>query len=193
MAKKKAKRKVNKWKDKNWYTIEAPETFERKEIGDTPAESEEELVGRTIEASLRDLTGKRSHNNIRVKFKVKKVEGGKGKTEIESFNLTRGYIRKNIRKGRSVIQTIQDIKTNGNTLHTTAYAFTVGKLHSSKEKKIRKTMDEELQRQGKENDFESLIQKMIFGKTATNLFRKAKEIAPVNRIEITKCEIERGE
>jgi len=192
MAKKKTKKKVNKWKDKNWYTIEAPETFERKEIGDTPATDKEELIGRTVETSLRDLTGKRSHNNIRVKFKVKEVEGGKGKTEIESFNLTRGYIRKNIRKGRSVINTIQDIEINGNKLHTTTYAFTVGKLHSSKEKKIRKVINEELQKQGKENDFESLIQKMIFGKTATDLFRKAKKIAPINRIEITKCEIERG-
>ncbi len=184
---------INKWKDKNWYPVKAPEMFEKKEIGDSPAPSEEELVGRTIETSLRDITGKRSHNNIRVKFQIKEVEGGTGKAQVKRFNVTRGYIRKNIRKGRSTIKNTQKIKANGKTLKVTTYAFTVGELHSSQKKEIRKVMEQEMERQAEENDFNSLIQKMIFGKTATSLFKKAKEVAPIKRVEITKCEIERGE
>jgi len=184
---------INKWKNKNWYPVEAPEMFEKKEIGDTPALTEEDLIERTVETSLRDITGKRSHNNIRIKFQIKEVEGGTGKAQVKSFNVTRGYIRKNIRKGRSIIKNTQTIEMNSKTLKVTTYAFTVSEVHSSQKKEIRRVMEKELQKQAEENDFNPLIQKMIFGKTATSLFKKAKEIAPIKRVEITKCEVERGE
>ncbi len=193
MPKAKTAKKANKWKDKEWYKIEAPEIFEEKGIGETPAIETDELEERTIETSLRDLTGKRNHNNIKIKFKIEGIEGETIRTKIKSFKVTRDYIRKNIRKGRSVIKTIEDIEVDDKNLHVTVYAFTVGKLHSSKEKKIRKIMSEELHKQSKENNFDSLVQKMIFGKTATALFKEAKEIAPIKRIEITKCEVEEGE
>lgn len=187
-----AKKKVKKWKNKEWYPIQAPEMFEEKKIGQTPAEDEGKLKGKTIETSLRDITGKRSHSNMRIEFQVNEVEGGTAKTQIKGFNMSRDYIRKNIRKGRSIVRTVRDLKPNDETLHTTAYAFAIGDAHSSQEKKVREILDEKLDEEAIENDFESLLQKMIFGRTATDIFKEAKKILPIKRIEITKCEVKRG-
>lgn len=187
------KKKVNKWRNKDWYTLEAPEMFERKEIGGTPAEEEDNVIGRVIKVPLDQITNKRSHRNTIIDFKVKEIEGGKAKTEIKGFEISRSYIRKNIRKRKSIIKTVKDLETDGIKLHTTAYAFTVRNVHSSQKKKIREIINRKLEEEAEKNDFNSLIQKMIFGKTATEIFRETKEISPIKRIEITKCEVERGE
>lgn len=186
------KRKVDKWKQKEWYVITAPEMFEEKKIRETPAISEEELIGRKLTVPLRDITGKRNHKNTQITFEINEVEGDKARTEVKGFQLSRDYIRKNIRKRRSVVKTIKDLEVNGSTLHTTIYAFTVNKVHTHKQKKMREAMNKKIEEESKENDVESLIQKMIFGKTATNVFKGIKTISPVKRVDITKCEVKRG-
>lgn len=186
------KRKVEKWKQKEWYTIEAPGIFEEKEVRETPATSKEELIGRTLNVPLRDITGKRSHKNTEVTFQIEDIEGEKAKTYVKKFKLTRDYIRKNIRKRTSVIKLVRDLEIKDSTIHVTAYAFTVNKIHTSKQKKIREVMDKKLKEEVENNDFDSLLQKMLFGKTATNIFKEAKAIAPIKRIDITKCEVKRG-
>ncbi len=188
-----AKRKVDKWKQKEWYPIQAPSIFEEKNIRKTPATSEEELIGRTLTVPLEDITGKRNHRNTKITFQITGIEGGTAQTEVKKFQLTRDYIRKNIRKRRSVIKSVKDLETDKGTLRTTTYAFTVNKLHSSKERKIREIINKKLEEEKNENNFESLLQKMIFGKTSTNIFKEAKAISPIKRIDITKCEVKRGE
>lgn len=186
-------KQVDKWKQKEWYTIEAPEMFEEKEIRETPAASKEELIGRTLTVPLRDITGKRSHNNIKITFLVNEVEGETAKAQVKSFKLSRGYISKNIRKRHSTIKTVKDLDIGGNKLHTTAYAFTVNKIHSSKQREIREKINRKLEKEAGENSLSSLLQKMIFGKTATDIFKDIKIISPIKRVEVTKCEVERGE
>lgn len=188
-----AKKKAGTWKKRDWYPIKAPEIFEEKEIRETPARSKEELIGRTLTIPLNDITGKRNHRNMNVTFKIKNVEGGKALTEVKSFELTRDYIRKNIRKRSSIIETINQFNVDNKELNVTVYAFTVNKTHSSKQKEIRRRLDEKLEEEVKNNDFDTLIQKMMFGKTATELFKNIKTVTPVKRVEITKCEVKRGE
>ncbi len=186
-------KKVDTWKQKEWYTIKAPEMFEAKKVRKTPASSKEDLIGRTLTLPLRDVTGQRSHNNTKVTFQINDLEGETAETTVKNFNLSRSYISKNIRKGHSVIKAVKDLDMNGKTLHTTTYAFTVNKIHSSKKEKIREAINNKLEEEARKNDFNSLLQKMIFGKTATNIFKDIKIICPIKRVEVTKCEVERGE
>lgn len=184
-------KKVDKWKSKKWYSVEAPEVFEKKTITETPAESEEQLIGRTIKTSLSQITGKRSQRYIELILQINEVEGGKAKTQLKGYELSRSYLRKNIRKGRSLVKTVKDIETDEGQLRTTVYAFLVRKVHTSQKDKIREIINNKLEEEAKNNDFNDLIQKMIFGKIATEIFKKGKKISPIKRIEITKCMISR--
>ena len=58
MAKAKARRRVrDTWKEKSWYNIKTPISFEDKEIGETPARDPDLLIGRGVEVTMRELTG----------------------------------------------------------------------------------------------------------------------------------------
>jgi len=52
---KKKSKTTDKWKKKAWYTIIAPEEFERRELGETIAEKPETLIGRLITVQQENL------------------------------------------------------------------------------------------------------------------------------------------
>ncbi|MFW5918008.1 MAG: 30S ribosomal protein S3ae, partial [Haloferacaceae archaeon] len=49
--------------EKRWYTVLAPEEFGREELGTTPADEPEQVLGRTIETTLGDLRNDAGENN----------------------------------------------------------------------------------------------------------------------------------
>ncbi|MBI2598211.1 MAG: hypothetical protein HYW50_03375 [Candidatus Diapherotrites archaeon] len=71
------KRKVDKWKKKTWFTIIAPKEFAGKEIGTTVAEKPENLLGRTIWVSVRDLAAQARKQHVTIIFKIFDVKGNK--------------------------------------------------------------------------------------------------------------------
>jgi len=46
--------------EKRWYTVLAPEQFDRQELGETPADEPEKVYDRTIETTLGDLNNNAS-------------------------------------------------------------------------------------------------------------------------------------
>ncbi len=182
-------KKVDKWKSKKWYTIQAPEMFERKDIKETPSDSEEKLIGRTLKTPLSDITGKRNQRHIELVLQIEEVEGDKAKTKLKGYEISRSYLRRNIRKGRSLVKTIKDVEVDDKKLHITAYSFLVRKAHTSQQSKIREIMNEKLEEEASKNNFDNLVQKMIFGRTSTDIFRECKSISPIKRVEISKCKI----
>jgi ribosomal protein S3AE len=53
---------------------------------------------------------------------------------------------------------------------------------------IRKSMTDTIDRIAKENTFDTLVQKMIFGTMASEIFKEVKGIAQIKRVEISKCQ-----
>ncbi|HKZ47877.1 MAG TPA: 30S ribosomal protein S3ae, partial [Thermoplasmata archaeon] len=52
-----ARKVKDKWKAKAWYSILAPEMFNRQVVGETPAEDPGKVTGRVAEITVQDLTG----------------------------------------------------------------------------------------------------------------------------------------
>ena len=73
MAKKQRRRVRDTWKEKSWYTIKTPVAFGDKEIGTTPARDPELVYGRTVEVTMRELTGDFSKQYIKLQFEVNDV------------------------------------------------------------------------------------------------------------------------
>ena len=186
-------RKPDSWKKKNWYTIISPKDFEEEEIGITPAFDEKKLTNRIIVVPLRNITNKISHQFVKLRFKIKNVKGKNAYTELVGFELTREYLRRNVRRRRSIIKVVRDLTTkDGKEIQLTIYTFTLRKIDTSKKDGIRKIMIEYLDDLAKSENLDSLVQKSIFGALPTEISKISKKIAPIRRVEVAKCKI-RGE
>jgi small subunit ribosomal protein S3Ae len=121
-------------------------------------------------------------------FRIVEVKGMNAHTVFDGFELVREYLRRNVRRRRSLIRIVQKIETSdGKKLNITVYTFTARKIDTSKKDLMRKIMMDAVHRIAKENNFESLVQKMLLGTMASEIFKQVKTVAQVKRVEISKC------
>ncbi len=187
------KKDPNAWKKKEWYTIISPEMFESKEVGTTPADDEKRLLNRVLRVPLREITGNMNHQFCKLFCRVTEVKGKSAYTTFEGFEYTREYIRRNVRRRRSIVTVTQTVETkDGRKVQFTAHSFTARKVDTSKKDAIRREMLQTIDKIGKSNTFNDLINKALFGNLASDIFKNVKNVAPVKRIEIAKCEVLRG-
>ena len=191
MAKVKSKRKKSeKWKKSEWFTIHAPKMFDEKEIGTTVADKEEHLIGRRVEVLLSEITGRPLHQTHKLIFKVNDVKGKKVFTEFDGFEMVREFLKRNVRRRRSMITAIEYYTTkDNNTVQITSVVFTARKVRTSQKDAIRKIMKNILEEQAKENTLSDFVQKLLFGKISSEIYKAAKTIAPINKVEMAKLEV----
>ena len=190
MAQVKKRKTAESWKKKEWYTILSPKTFEEREVGTSPANEPDNLLNRVIEVPLREVTGNMSHQFVKMWFRVFEVKGTNAYTQFDGFELVREYLRRNVRRRRSLIRVVQKVKTSdGVKLNVTVYAFTGQKVESSKKGLIRKKMTDAIIRISTENNLETLVQKMVLGMMSAEIFKEIKGITQIKRVEISKCAV----
>ena len=81
---------VDPWKLKGWYEIYAPKSFKEVFLGQIPSGDEDNLIGRTIEVLLYDITKNFKHTHIKLKFRIIEVIGNRCNTVfIDDNNLAR--------------------------------------------------------------------------------------------------------
>ena len=181
---------VDKWKKKKWYTVFAPEAFDRKELCETVSEKPELLINRTVWASAGELTRQMKLNHIFLRFKIDNVQAQKAYTSIVGHAIKDSYLRKFIRRRSNKIMTVQDIETSdGKKVHVKAVAITMKRVSSPKEATIRKLMIEEIAKSNRKKDYNQLVQELIFGNTASKIFKAISSVGPVKRVEITKSAV----
>jgi small subunit ribosomal protein S3Ae len=184
----KKRKTAEAWKKKEWYSIRAPKLLDEKEVGTTPADEPAKLMNRVISVPLRDITGDVSQQFVKLLLRVNDVKGKTAYTKLDGFELVRDSLRRNIRRRRSLIRTVLPLESkDGVKMQVTAYTFAGMKIDTSKKDDIRKLMNEMLIQTAKETPLDTLIQKLIFGGAATAIFKSAKKIAVIKRVEIAKC------
>ena len=194
MARKKrrAARVKDKWTLKKWYTLIAPEYFGMVELGETPADDPSKVVGRTVETTLSDLTGDYSNQNPYKKliFKVYRVAGDNAYTKFHRFELTREYLNSLTRRRTSKIEDVIDITTaDGYKLRVKPVAFTIKRCKTSQKRLIRAIMRDLVIKRGTSENFVQFIQESILGKLPSEIYKSAKKIYPLRRVEIRKIEL----
>ncbi|MBN1385825.1 hypothetical protein JW968_02480 [Candidatus Woesearchaeota archaeon] len=112
--KKQAQSTVMRWKKKRWFHIKAPKLFNEQEVGETPGETAEELVGRRIKVNLMHLTRDIKKQNYRITFEITKGSGDSLFTNFYGFEIIPAAVRKLIRRSRTRIDDSVVVKTNDN-------------------------------------------------------------------------------
>ena len=181
---------VDKWKMKSWYTVYAPEMFEGREIGKVPGTEDKNLISRVLRVSLAEITGDLSQSYASVSFRVIGVKGKTAQTKMIGHELSRGYLKTLVRRGRSIVTIVQDVTTKDNVpIRVKGVIFTARRVSSPVSRAIRAEAHNEIIERSKEMSFSQMEQEMIFGKFSSRIFNRIKKIAPVKRVEIRKTEV----
>ncbi|ADQ67660.1 30S ribosomal protein S3ae [Halogeometricum borinquense] len=188
-----SERSVSKQKrGKRWYTLIAPEQFDREELGETMADEPEKVDGRTIEVTLGDLTGDQGANNTKLTFKVNDVSSDSAYTEFIKHELARDYLRSLVRRGASKISASITVLTKDDyRVQIQPVAFTTKKADRSQEQAIRRVMIDFVEEAAQERTFEELVDSAVVdGRLSSAIYGEAKTIYPLRRVEVQKLTLE---
>lgn len=183
-------RKVS-FKDKDWYTVISPKSFNFKPIGEIIG-MENNIVGRTIETLLYDFTNRYEDISLKLKFRVVQAnaESKQAQSIFLGHNYTNDYVRSLIGRGSSKIQTIINLKTKDEyVFRLTIICTTINRARSSQQIVIRKIMREILKEFAKTLNHEKFITGMIYSEFSNQILRIAKTIYPLSNCSVIKCKL----
>lgn len=194
MAKRKSRRTArrvkDKWKTKRWYRIVSPDMFDGRVVGESPASDPELLLGRVCDVNLQDLVGDFSKIHIKVKLKVNGVRGGECISRFIGHDMTTDYIRRLTRRRRSKIDSVYDVSTKeGYKVRIKVLSITDKRINTSIKGSLRNRQEKIIKEESENSTLSHLVQKMLFGKLATNIKKGCKDVYPLKRVEIRKSEV----
>lgn len=187
-----SERSVSKRKqEKRWYTVMAPEMFDRAELGETPADEPEQVYDRTIQTTLGELQNDPSENNTKLTFQITDVGSDTAYTEFIQHELTRDYLRSLTRRGTSKVDAfITVLTTDDYRVQVQPVAYTTKSADHSQEHAIRRTMIDLVEEAAEERTFEGLVDSIVEGRLSSAIYGEAKTIYPLRRVEVQKTRVE---
>ncbi|MGQ9587589.1 MAG: 30S ribosomal protein S3ae [Thermoplasmata archaeon] len=188
-----AKKVKDKWRAKEWYRVYAPDMFSRMQLGETPADSPDGVMGRVTEATVQDLTGDFAKMHIKIKFKVHSVNGLDAHTMFAGHDLTSDYVRRLTRRKRTKTDAVVDVTTkDGWEIRVKLMAVSEQRIQASQETAVRRIMQDEIKKAASEVTIGEFVRMLIMGDLAKRVSDASKIIVPIKRIEIRRSEVMRA-
>ena len=186
----KTKHVRDKWRGKAWYMVVAPPFFGNVELGAVPAEEEEQLIGRVIEATLYDITGDFSHQYLKMFFQVNEMDGKTAHTLFKGHEYSRDYLRSLVRRRTTKVDGLFNLTTKeGYKLRISVSALTLSRIKTSQEKIIRNIMEKIINEKAAALTLDQFVQEMVLGKIASDIYNEAKRVAPLRHVGIRKSKL----
>lgn len=180
----------DKWRGKVWYTVVSPPYFGGVELGAVPSDEPQKIVGRVLDSTLYDITNDFSHQYMKMYFQVTGVEGKTASTIFKGHEYSRDYLRSLVRRRTTRIDGIVDVTTkDGYKLRLSVAAFTLTRVKTSHEQSIRAVMSQIVHEKAGSLTFDQFVQETVLGKIASDIYNKAKKIAPMRHIGIRKSKL----
>ena len=184
------KRVRDKWRSKDWFSVVAPQYFGSTELGSIPTDDPSKLVGRVVDATLYDLTNDFAHQYLKMFFQVSDIEGKTARTVFKGHEYSRDYLRSLVRRKTTRIDTLQNITTkDGYQLRLAVCAFTLTRIRTTQEQAIRAIMKRIVEEKAKALTFDQLVQEVVLGKIASDIYNEAKKVAPMRHVGIRKSKL----
>lgn len=185
--KKQAGRRVEGWKAKTWYKVNAPEAFNSAYIGDTISADTENMTGRVMNATLGEINNDYGKQHVKMKFRINRVAGDTAYTEFIGHELTKDYLRSLVKRRSSRIDShVIGVTKDGFRIHMTVTCYTLMAADSSHIHEIRKRITEHVSTFIAENEWQTVIEAMVTGTLAKEMMTDARAVFPVRRIEVIK-------
>jgi small subunit ribosomal protein S3Ae len=168
----------------------APPYFGNVELGSVPAEEDSKVIGRIVEATLYDITGDFSHQNLKMFFQVNAIEGKTARTLFKGHEYSRDYLRSLVRRRTTKVDGLFNLTTkDGFKLRVAISALTLSRIKTSQEKTIRKIMDRIVKEKAAALTLDQFVQEMVLGKIGSDIYNESKLVAPLRHVGIRKSKL----
>ena len=180
----------DKWRGKAWTMVVAPHFFGNIELGSVPAQEQNQLIGRIVEATLYDITGDFSHQYLKMFFQVNELDGKTAKTQFKGHEYSRDYLRSLVRRRTTKVDGLFNLTTkDGYKLRIAVSALTLSRIKTSQEKIIREIMQRIINEKASVLLLDQFVQEMVLGKIASDVYNEAKKVAPLRHVGIRKSKL----
>jgi small subunit ribosomal protein S3Ae len=158
--------------------------------GDTVTDDPTKLLGRRVEMTVDELTGRLIKNsNLKLLLEIDEVDHKSAHTRFIGHKIDSDYLRSLARKRSSKIDSnIEVVTKDGETIRVKSSCFTLKKASESQIRQIRKIMEDVIIIRAASLEFNKYLQEIILGKLSSDIYKVAKRIYPVRRVEIARTE-----
>lgn len=190
MARRKGRVK-DKWREKKWVTVSAPDSFNNVPIAYVPITDEENAVGRVLEVTLYDiLKGDPSQHQYKMYFQINKVEGEKVTTIFKRYEYSKEFLRSLIRRGSSRINFIMDIKTkDGYVFRIKVLALTHRQLNTSRKHALRLIARDVINNTVPQMTVDQFVQATCYSKINSDIMAAFKKVIRVRHVGLEKVKL----
>ncbi len=190
MARRKGRTK-DKWREKRWITVNAPESFNVVPIAYVPITDDKNAIGRVLEVTLYDiLKGDPSQHQYKMYFQIDKVDGEKASTIFKRFEYSKEFLRSLVRRGSSKINFIMDIKTkDGYIFRVKVIALTHRQLNTSRQHALRLIVRDVINKTVPEMTVDQFVQATCYSKINSDIMAAFKKVIKVRHVGLEKVKL----
>jgi small subunit ribosomal protein S3Ae len=181
----------DKWRDKKWITVHAPDSFNNVPIAYVPITNDENAPGRVLEVTLYDiLKGDPSQHQYKMYFQLDKVNGDKASTIFKRFEYSKEFLRSLVRRGSSKINFIIDAKTkDGYIFRIKVIALTHRQLNTSRKHDLRLIARDIINKTVPEMTIDQFVQATCYGKINSDIMAAAKKVIRIRHVGLEKVKL----
>ena len=187
----KARKIKDKWKEKKWVNVIAPDSFNNVNIGYVPITDDENAKGRILEVTLWDiLKGDPSQHQYKIYFQIDSVEDNKAKTIFKKFEYSKEFLRSLVRKGSSKINFVIDIETKDHYIfRIKVLALTHRQLNTSRQHQLRLIAQDVIKKTVPSMDIDGFVQATSYGKINSDIMGAAKKVIKLRHVGLEKVKL----
>ncbi len=183
----------DKWRSKHWFKVRAPGLFQHVELGETAATEPEQVIGRTLEATLPELSGASDAGkaHVKLRFRIERLSGdGVAEARFIGHDLTSDYVRRLARRKRSKIDLALTVTTkDGVEIVLKPVAVGEQRLQTRLRAELRHKMVSILTEEAQLRASSEFVREMLQGELSKVLAHGLKSLYPLKKIEIRRSEV----
>ncbi len=191
MVRRKTRKIKDKWKEKKWVTVLAPDAFNNIPIAYIPVTSDETAKGRVLEVTLFEiLKGDPSQHQYKLYFQVDKVNQEKATTIFKRYEYAKEFLRSLIRRGSSRINFILDAETkDGYIFRIKMLALSHRELNTSRKHALRLIAKDVLEKTVRNMTLDQFVQASCYGKINSDIMAAAKKVIHLRHVGLEKVKL----
>lgn len=192
MARRKTRVK-DKWREKRWITVLAPDSFNNVQLAYIPITDDENAVGRVVEVTLHDiLKGDQSQHQYKIFFQINKIQGDSATTIFKKYEYAKEFLRSVVRRGSSKINFIVDAKTkDGFIFRLKLIILTHRQLNTSRKHALRLIARDIIDKTIPQMTIEQFVQATCYGKINSDIMAATKKLIRIRHVGFEKVKLVR--
>jgi small subunit ribosomal protein S3Ae len=181
----------DKWREKRWVNVSAPDSFNNVPIAYVPITDDENAAGRVIEITLFDiLKGDPSQHQYKLYFQINKVDGENASTIFKRFEYSKEFLRSLVRRGSSKINFTIDVKTkDGYVFRVKIIALTHRPLNTSRQHALRIIARDVINKTVPEMTIDQFVQATCYSKINSDIMAAFKRVIKVRHVGLEKVKL----